>query len=75
MTKKIPVNHKEEISQVNDFSTFLCMGRCKNLGSLKFFLRCAPNYLGALLPKCREPYPAFHPEFPAGHACQWMTSL
>lgn len=42
MTKKITAKHKEQISQVNDFSTFLCMGRCKNLGSLKFFLRCVP---------------------------------
>ena len=34
-------NHKEHISQVNTFGVFLCMGRYKNLGSLKFFLRCA----------------------------------
>ena len=27
------------LSQVNDFSLCLCMGRCKNLGSLKFFPR------------------------------------
>ena len=66
MTKKITANHKEQISQVNDFSTFLCMGRCKNLGSLKFFLRCAPNYLGALLPKGRVPSPALHLESPQG---------
>ena len=24
---------------LNDFSAFLCVGRVKNLGSLKFFLR------------------------------------
>ena len=29
---------KEQDSQVNDFSAFLCMRRCKNLWSLKFFL-------------------------------------
>ena len=29
------------ISQVNDFSAYLCMGRCENLGSLKFSLRYA----------------------------------
>ena len=27
------------LSQVNDFSLFLCMGRCRNRGSMKFFLR------------------------------------
>ena len=27
------------LSQVNDFSLSLCMGRCRNLGSLKFFPR------------------------------------
>ena len=37
--QKIIVNHKEQIPQVNDFTAFLYMGRCKNQGSLKFFLR------------------------------------
>ena len=54
---KIIPSHKEEISQVNDFSTFLCMGRCKNLGSLKFFLRDPSNYLRELLVQSRVPYP------------------
>ena len=27
------------LSQVNDFSLFLCMGRCRNRGSMKFFPR------------------------------------
>lgn len=34
-------NHKKQPSQVNDFSTFLCMGGCESLGSLKSFLRYA----------------------------------
>lgn len=29
-------NHKECASRMNDFSAFLCMGRCENLRSLKF---------------------------------------
>ena len=29
---------ENQISQVKEFSTFLCMGRCRNLGSLKSFL-------------------------------------
>lgn len=37
--KNMMVNHKEQPPQVNGLSAFLCMGRCKNLGSLKLFLR------------------------------------
>ena len=37
--QKITANYKTQISQVNDFSAFLCKGRCKSLGSLKLFLR------------------------------------
>ena len=33
------------------------MGRGKNLGSLKFFLRDPPNYLRELLVQSRVPYP------------------
>ena len=32
------------------FSTFLCMGRCKNLGSLKSFPQYAPQLSGSLYP-------------------------
>ena len=28
----------KQTPQVNDFSAFLCMGRCRSLGSLKLFL-------------------------------------
>lgn len=34
ITKKKP-----QTAEANDFSAFLCMGRYRNLGSLKFFLR------------------------------------
>ena len=37
--QKITANHKKHAFQVNDFSVFLSMGRCKSLGSLKLFLR------------------------------------
>ena len=47
------------MSQVNDFSAFLCMGKCKNLESLKFFLRYTCNYLGAVYPKQGVPHPLF----------------
>ena len=39
--EKITANHKKRTSQVSDFRAFLHMGRCKILGSLKFFLRYA----------------------------------
>ena len=40
-------DHTEQMSQVNGFSAFLCMGRLKkkNPGPLKFFLRYTSNYL------------------------------
>ena len=31
-------NHKNQLSQINNFSAFLCMGRSKSPGSLKLFL-------------------------------------
>ena len=39
--RQITANHKKQTYKVNDFSAFLYMERCKNLGSLKFFLRYA----------------------------------
>ena len=36
-----------EISQVKEFSAFLCMGRCKSLGSLKSFPSYASQQPGA----------------------------
>ena len=38
---------ENQISQVKEFSAFLCMGRCKSLGSLKSFLGYAPQLSGA----------------------------
>ena len=36
--RKITAKHKNQTSQVNDFSAFPCMWRCKILGSLKLLL-------------------------------------
>lgn len=33
--QKITANRKEQISQVNDFSAFRCMGKCKAPGSFE----------------------------------------
>ena len=43
-------DHTEQMSQVNGFSAFLCMGRLKkkNPGPLKFFLRYTSNSLRGL---------------------------
>ena len=31
--QKVTSNHKRQTSQDNDFSAFLCVGRCRDLGS------------------------------------------
>ena len=36
--KRLLLIKENQISQVKEFSAFLCMGRCKSLGSLKSFL-------------------------------------
>ena len=36
--KRLPLIKESHISQVKEFSPFLCMERCKSLGSLKSFL-------------------------------------
>ena len=38
---------ENQIPQVKEFSTFLCMGRCKGLGSLKACLWYVPHLSGA----------------------------
>ena len=38
---------ENQASQVGECSAFLCLGRCKSLGSLKPFLCCAPQLSGA----------------------------
>lgn len=39
MNIKKLVNHKEQTSQINDFSGFLYTGKCNILDSFKLFLR------------------------------------
>ena len=45
--KRLLLIKENQVSQVKEFSIFLCMGRCKSLGSLKSFLWCAPEVSGA----------------------------
>ena len=45
-TKTLLLIKENQISQVKEFGTRLCMGRCKSLGSLKLFLDIHLNYTG-----------------------------
>ena len=45
--KRLLLIKENQISQVKEFSAFLCMRRCKSLGSLKSFLCYAPQLSGA----------------------------
>ena len=46
--KRLILMKGNHISQVKEFSTFLCMGRCKNMDSLKLFLSYAPQLSGTV---------------------------
>ena len=41
--KRLLLIKENQTSQVNEFSAFLCMGRCKSLGSLILFLWYTPS--------------------------------
>ena len=56
-----------EISQVKEFSAFLCMGRCKSLGSLKSFPSYASQLSGASI-LCFS-----HPELTLESSCNLMA--
>ena len=47
--KRLWLIKENQISQVKEFSAFLCMGRCKSLGSLKSFLWYASQLSGAYI--------------------------
>ena len=67
--KRLLLIKGNHISQVKEFSAFLCMGRCKSLGSLKSFLWYAPQLSGASI-LC------FHTlSFLRAHRCrEWLQS-
>ena len=44
---EVTKSQTQQTSQVKEFSAFLCMGRCKSLGSLKSFLSYASQLSGA----------------------------
>ena len=47
--KRLLLIKENQISQVKEFSAFLSLARCKSLGSLKSFLRYAPQLSGATI--------------------------
>ena len=59
--KRLLLIKENQLSQFKEFSAFLCMERCKSMGSLKSFLWYAPQL------SFRSEYPVlFHPESPQG---------
>ena len=46
--KRLLLMKGNHISQVKEFCAFLCMGRCKNLDSVKLFLSYAPQLFGTV---------------------------
>ena len=60
------------IRYLNDFSAFLCVRRCVNLGSLTFFLRYTFELSeGPTYPK----HGILQPEFLSGHTCRSVTMV
>ena len=57
---------ENQTSQAKEFSTFLCMGKCKNLGSLKSFLSYVSQLSGASI------LGFLHPEFLCAHHRVWL---
>ena len=55
------IHKKNRLTQLNDFSAFIFMERCKNLGLLKYFLRYTSK--GPILPKHCAPHPVSLPKF------------
>ena len=47
INKRLLLIKENQTSQVKEFSAFLCVGRCKSLGSLKSFLWHEPQLSGA----------------------------
>ena len=64
--KRLLIMKENQISQVKEFDAFLCMGRCKSLGSLKSFLSCASQLPGASV-LC-----LLDPEFLSAHQREWL---
>ena len=73
--KRLLLIKENQMSQVKEFSTFLCMGRCKSLGSLKSFLLYASQRSGASI---RIFHTSPHPHPPLqllnAHCGEWLMA-
>ena len=67
--KRLLLIKENQKSQVKKFSTFLCIGRCKSLGSLKLFLSYAAQLSGASI-LCFQVLSS-----PGAHRREWLQSL
>ena len=65
-TTRLLLIKENPISQVKEFSAFLCMGRCKSLGSLKSFLWYIPQLFGACILYFS------YPELLRAHCREWL---
>ena len=65
--QKIVVNKRNQLSQVKDFSAFLCKGQYQSLGSLKSFFSYASQLSGAI--SC------FFSVLTIGNSCSPMAAL
>ena len=66
--KRLLLIKENQTSQVNEFSTFLYMGRCKSLGSLKSFFDTHLHYLGPVSVF------VFHLESLQSERLRWLTA-
>ena len=69
--KRLLIMKENQISQVKEFGAFLCMGRCKSLGSLKSVLSFAQRSGASIL---------FSPPYlphgsPVGSGCSLMVAM
>ena len=65
--QKIVVNKRNQLSQVKDFSAFLCKGQYQSLGSLKSFFSYAPQLSWASILNCSS-------VLPIGSGCSLMAA-
>ena len=73
--KRLLLIKENQMSQVKEFSIFLCMGRCKSLGSLKSFLLYASQRSGASI-RIVHTAPPPHPPLQLlnAHCGEWLMA-
>lgn len=67
--RRLALIKKNQVSQVEEFNTFLCMGRRRSLGSLNSLLSCCLSCLGPA--SCDLSFTSFVSRSPLTNMCQW----